>query len=78
MQLAAADNHERQQRERQRRSQRRGFFGEVHEEEDTARDGKGLAGGIPAGMRQAALHLIDYQLTPLLVDQWRYEALCCP
>ena len=23
-------------------------------------------------MRQAALHLIDYQLTPMLVDQWRY------
>ena len=22
-------------------------------------------------MRQAALHLIDYQLTPMLVDQWR-------
>ena len=26
---------------------------------------------MPEGMRQAALHLIDYQLTPMLVDQWR-------
>ncbi|CAK0778985.1 hypothetical protein CVIRNUC_004676 [Coccomyxa viridis] len=69
-QLAAADNRERQ-RERQRRHRRRGLFEPYESEEDTARDKKGLAGGVPSGMRQAALHLIDYQLTPMLVDQWR-------
>ena len=69
-QLAAADNRERQ-RERQRRHRRRGLFEPYESEQDTARDKKGLAGGVPSGMRQAALHLIDYQLTPMLVDQWR-------
>ena len=71
MQLARAEAHDRE-RERQRRRERRGLFGSVYEDEgDTARDRKGLVGGMPEGMRQAALHLIDYQLTPMLVDQWR-------
>lgn len=71
MQLARAEAHDRE-RERQRRRERRGIFCSVYEDEgDTARDRKGLVGGMPEGMRQAALHLIDYQLTPMLVDQWR-------
>ena len=68
-QLARAELQERE-RERERRSRRRGFFA-CEDEGDTARDRKGLVGGMPEGMRQAALHLIDYQLTPMLVDQWR-------
>lgn len=69
LQLARAEHNERQ-RERERRNRRRGFFG-YEEEGDTATDRKGLVGAMPEGMRQAALHLIDYQLTPMLVDQWR-------
>ena len=69
LQLARAELQERE-RERQRRSRQRGWFS-CEGEGDTARDRKGLVGAVPEGMRQAALHLIDYQLTPMLVDQWR-------
>lgn len=34
----------------------------------------GLLAGVPLELRQAALNLIDYQLTPVLVDQWRCVA----
>ncbi|EIE25822.1 hypothetical protein COCSUDRAFT_60831 [Coccomyxa subellipsoidea C-169] len=39
--------------------------------ERSRRDKGGLLAGVPPELRQAALNLIDYQLTPVLVDQWR-------
>ncbi|KAK9915519.1 hypothetical protein WJX75_000171 [Coccomyxa subellipsoidea] len=39
--------------------------------ERSRREKGGLLAGVPPELRQAALNLIDYQLTPVLVDQWR-------
>lgn len=35
------------------------------------RQGEGFAGKLSPDTRRALVNLIDYQLTPVLVDQWR-------
>ena len=72
LQLAIAERAEREADERHRR--RRHCFGE---QQHAPRDKTGgLLGAVPPDVRRAALNLIDYQLTPVLVDQWRYAQRC--
>ncbi|BDA44044.1 probable E3 ubiquitin-protein ligase XB3 at C-terminar half [Coccomyxa sp. Obi] len=65
-QLAIAEREHDAQNHRHRGRRR-----EYHFSEQGRMDKGGLLAGIPPEMRQAALNLIDYQLTPVLVDQWR-------
>ena len=72
LQLAIAERLEREADERHRgRKICRG------DHQHSPRDkGGGLLGAVPPDMRRAALNLIDYQLTPVLVDQWRCAQRC--
>lgn len=67
-QLALA---ERQQDYHSNRNQRHHRRFRHEQEEHQSRGKGGLLASMPPELRQAALNLIDYQLTPILVDQWR-------
>jgi hypothetical protein len=70
VQLALADREQNGNQRYQRSGNRR----YNHQSQEHDRRGKGgLLAGMPPELRQAALNLIDYQLTPILVDQWRYN-----
>ena len=72
LQLAIAERMEREADERYRgRRQYRGDQQRPHKDQ-----AGGLLGAVPPDVRRAAMNLIDYQLTPVLVDQWRCARGC--
>ena len=74
--LALEDQEEQHRRRREQR-------GRLDSREERQREG--LLTGISPETRRALVNMIDYQLSPILVDQWRYaqrapflKALTCP
>ena len=74
LQLAIAERAE-QEAEQLWRHQHGRSSGQRQHQRSREKRGGGLLGSVPPEVRRAALNLIDYQLTPVLVDQWRYVLL---
>ena len=77
MQLAIAERAEQEAEQRWRQQHGRGS-GQQQYQRSREKRGGGLLGSVPPEVRRAALNLIDYQLTPVLVDQWRCALLTSP
>lgn len=83
LQLAIAERAEQEAEQRWRHQHSYGGGGQHRQHRQRSREkrGGGLLGSVPPEVRRAALNLIDYQLTPVLVDQWRcgpdVRCFCC-